>query len=61
MRLVIKYHYDKPEFVNIQADRIEEKDGLILAYKQDKLVAVVYASAVDMAYLSGELEKGDKP
>ena len=54
MRLVIKYHYDKPEFVNIQADRIEQENGLILAYKDEKLVAVVYASAVDMAYLSGE-------
>ena len=56
MRLVVKYHYDKPEFVNIPADRIEEKNGLILAYKDEKLIAVVYASAVDMAYLSGQGE-----
>ena len=56
MRLVVKYHYDKPEFVNIRADRIEQENGLILAYKDGKLVAVVYASAVDMAYLSGEKE-----
>ena len=53
MRLVVKYHYTEPEFVNIPADRMEQKDGLILAYKDEKLVAVVYASAVDMAYLSG--------
>ena len=56
MRLVVKYHYDKPEFVNIRADRIEQENGLILAYKDEKLVAVVYASAVDMAYLSGQGE-----
>ena len=56
MRLVVKYHYTEPEFVNIEADRMEQKDGLILAYKDEKLVAVVYASAVDMAYLSGEKE-----
>jgi len=56
MRLVVKYHDENPQFINITADRIDEHDGIIWAYRGDELVGVFYVGAVDMAYLSGGTE-----
>ena len=56
MRLVVKYHDEKPQYINVAADRIEEANGFIVAYKGEKMVGVFYLGAVDMAYLSGEKE-----
>ena len=57
MRLVVKYHTEKPEFINVAADKMDEHDGIIWAYRDEKLVGIFYVGAVDMAYLSGQTEK----
>lgn len=54
MRLVVKYREgDKYQFLNISADKIEDRDGAIWAYKEGELVAAIKTDVFDMAYLSG--------
>ncbi len=54
MRLVVKYREgDKYQFLNVSADKIEDRDGAIWAYNQSELVAVIRTDVFDMAYLSG--------
>ena len=51
MKVVVKY--SKTEYVNIPADRMEEKDGMVFVYCGEKLKGVFDLSSIDMIYLSG--------
>lgn len=48
-RLVVRWG---EEFVNIQATRIEENNGMIFAFAENNLVGVFDLGAVNMIYLS---------
>lgn len=43
-------------YINVKADRMEEKDSLIRAYNGDRLMAVVEITAVISAHMS---ERGE--
>ena len=49
-RLVVRWN---DQFVNINAARIEERDGMVYAFDNAGLVGVFDLGAVDMIYLSG--------
>jgi hypothetical protein len=59
MKLVIKYRDadGTDRHVNIDADRMEEGNGLIRAYDGGILVAVFDAGYINLAYLSGREPK----
>jgi hypothetical protein len=54
MRLVVKYREsERFEHVNVTADKLVERDGIVWAYRQGELVAAIKTDVFDMAYLSG--------
>ena len=54
VRLIVKYHEDKPYHANVACDLIEREDGMVFAYNGDALVGVFDLGIVDMMYLSEE-------
>ena len=59
MKLIIRYRDagGADQYVNIDADRMEEKNGMIRAYESGSLVAVIDAGYINLAYLSGKEPK----
>ena len=55
MKLIIRYRDadGADQYVNIDADRMEEENGMIRAYESGSLVAVIDAGYINLAYLSG--------
>ncbi len=59
MKLIIRYRDagGADQYVNIDADRMEEENGMIRAYESGNLVAVIDAGYINLAYLSGKEPK----
>ena len=54
-RLVVKYRNgDTLDYVNIAANHMEERDGFVFAYLDEKLVGAFDLGLIDAAYISGE-------
>lgn len=54
-KLVVKYREDgNKRYVNIKCDRVQERDGMILAWVGDGLVGAFDLGAIDIAYISEE-------
>lgn len=52
-KLIVKYHENEKDcFVNITAERITERDGIIFAYSGERLVGVFDMGFINAAYLS---------
>ena len=54
LRAIIKLKDDT--YINIPADAIDLRDGFIMAWNGDYLVAIVKADAVSVCYLSEKKE-----
>lgn len=59
MKLVIRYRDagGADQYVNIDADRMEEENGMIRAYESGSLVVVIDVGYINLAYLSGKEPK----
>ena len=59
MKLIIRYRDagGADQYVNIDADRMEEENGMIRAYESGSLVAVIDSGYINLAYLSGKEPK----
>ena len=53
-RVIIKFN--NGEHLNIQADCIDVRDGLVMAWRGEYLVAYVRSDVVDICYLSEKKE-----
>lgn len=57
-RLIVKYlHGGKLEYVNIEADQMEEKEGFLFAWKGKNIVGAFDLGLIGLAYLSEEGSK----
>ena len=55
-RVIIKYN--NGDLINIQADCIDIRDGYVMAWQGECIVAYVRAEVVDICYLSEKKEGG---
>ena len=54
-RCIVNFRKDK--FCNIQAERMEEREGMIFVYDKENLVGIFDLAAIETLYLSKEVEK----